>query len=73
MFELHRRALLPMQRHDSQKGMGTGSLRAASPSASLDSCPSGYSLRSAKRRRVSPSELPSTSQGSFNFGGHRDL
>ncbi len=54
-----------MQRHDSQERMEAGSLRAATPSAPLESSPSSYSLRSAKRRRVSPSGSPSTSQGSI--------
>jgi hypothetical protein len=45
--------------------MEAGSPRAATPSAPLDSSPSSYSLRSAKRRRVSPSGSPSTSQRSI--------
>ena len=54
-----------MQRHDSQERMEVGSPRAASHSASLDSSPSGNSLRSVKRRRIAPRETPSTSQGSI--------
>jgi hypothetical protein len=52
-----------MQRHDSQERMEAGSPRAAAPPASLDSSPLSSSSRSAKRRRVSPSGSPSTSQG----------
>ena len=54
-----------MQRHDSQERMEAGSPRAAAPPAPLDSSQSSYSLRSAKRRRVSHSGSPSTSQGSI--------
>ncbi len=54
-----------MQRHDNQERMEVGSPRAASPPAPLDSSPLSSSLRSAKRRRVSHSGLPSTSQGSI--------
>ena len=54
-----------MQRHDSQGRMEAGSPRAVSPSASLESRPSGYTLRSTKRRRVEPRGSPSTSQGSI--------
>jgi len=57
--------LLTMQRHDSQERMEAGSPRAAAPPAPLDSSPSSFSLRSAKRRRVSLSGSPSTSQGSI--------
>jgi hypothetical protein len=53
-----------MQRHDSQERMEAGSPRADAPPASLDSRPLSSSSRSAKRRRVSPSGSPSTSQGS---------
>ena len=54
-----------MHRHDSQERMEAGSPCAATPPAPLDSSPSSYSLRSAKRRRVSPSGSPSTNQGSI--------
>jgi ElaB/YqjD/DUF883 family membrane-anchored ribosome-binding protein len=54
-----------MQRHDSQERMEAGSPRAAAPPAPLDSSPSSFSLRSAKRRRDSLSGSPSTSQGSI--------
>ena len=54
-----------MQRHDSQARMEAGSPRAVTPPAPLDSSPSSYSLRSAKRRRVSPVGSPSTNQGSI--------
>ena len=54
-----------MQRHDSQERMEVGSPRAAAPPAPLDSSPLRSSLRSAKRRRVSYSGSPSTSQGSI--------
>ena len=57
--------LSTMQRQDSQERMEAGSPRAAAPPAPLDSSPSSSSLRSAKRRRVSLSRSPSTSQGSI--------
>ena len=44
--------------------MEAGSPRAAAPPAPLDSSPSSSSLRTAKRRRVSHSGSPSSSQGS---------
>jgi hypothetical protein len=53
-----------MQRHDIQERMEVGSPRATAPPAPLDSSPLSSSLCSAKRRRVSPSGSPSTSQGS---------
>jgi hypothetical protein len=43
--------------------MEAGSPRADTPSAPLESTPSSCSLRSAKRRHVSTSGSPSTSQG----------
>jgi hypothetical protein len=45
--------------------MEVWSPRAATPPASLDSSPSRSSFRSAKRRRVSHSGSPPTSQGSI--------
>jgi hypothetical protein len=42
-----------------------GTSRATTPFAPLESSPSSYSLCSAKRRHVSPSGSPSTSQGSI--------
>jgi hypothetical protein len=45
--------------------MEAGSPSAVTPPASLDSSPSSYSLRSAKRRRVSPIGSPSSNQGSI--------
>ena len=54
-----------MQRNDGQERMEAGSPRAAAPPAPLDSSPLSSSLRTAKRRRVSHSGSPSTSQGSI--------
>ena len=65
-----------MQRHDSQERMEAGSPRAAAPPASLESSPLGYETRSTKRRRVAPTESPSTSQASvvtaFSAAGTTD-
>ena len=65
-----------MQRHDSQERMEAGSPRAAAPPASLESSPLGYEARSTKRRRVAPTESPSTSQASvvtvFSAAGATD-
>ena len=65
-----------MQRHDSQERMEAGSPRAAAPPASLESSPLGYETRSTKRRRVAPTESPSTSQASvvtaFSAAGATD-
>ena len=54
-----------MQRHDIQEHMEEGSPCVVSSPSPLDSNPSGYGLRSAKRRHVSSTESPSTSQGSI--------
>ena len=50
-----------MQRHGSQERMEARSPRAASPSAPLESSPSGPVLRSLKRRRLSRDGSCSTS------------
>jgi hypothetical protein len=62
--EIMWKKLSTMQGHDSQERMEAGSPRAAAPPVTLDSRPLSSSSRSAKRRRVSPSGSPSTSQGS---------